>query len=78
ICSTFVSLYNLPPEQKQREGGGWRHNAFCARLKWVYFCTECRERFENIFTERRMHGLETRLKEIEAKHKALAAKVRSK
>jgi hypothetical protein len=77
ICSTFVSLYGLPPEQKQREGGGWRHNAFSRHSKWVYFCPQCRERFENIFSERRMRRLEMRLKRLEQKQKNLSKRLKS-
>ncbi|MBZ5671294.1 MAG: hypothetical protein LAO04_16375 [Acidobacteriia bacterium] len=67
ICGNFASLFDLP-EGHHREGGGWRTNAFLrkGKKKWVYFCRQCRERFENVWPERRMLAAERKLQALAA------------
>lgn len=73
ICGNFSSLYDIPKGQ-HREGGGWRKNAFApGNDRWAYFCKQCRERFENAFTERWLRNLKKKVKRIEERQKDLAA-----
>jgi len=76
ICQNFTSLYDIP-EGVTREGGGWRKNVFSIKSKWTYFCPQCRERFENIFTERRLRNLFKKVKRIEEKQKQLRNQLRA-
>lgn len=76
ICQNFTSLYDIP-EGINREGGGWRKNVFSIKSKWAYFCPQCRERFENAFTERRLHNLFKRVGRMEEKQKQLRNQLRT-
>ncbi len=76
ICQNFTSLYDIP-KGVTREGGGWRKNVFSVKSKWAYFCPQCRERFENVFTERRLRNLFKRLERIEERLKRLRNELRA-
>ena len=75
ICQNFRSLYDIP-QGVHREGGGWRKNVFSVRSKWTYFCPQCRERFENAFTERHLGNLFKKVAALEQKQKQLREQVR--
>jgi len=75
ICQNFTSLYDIP-EGVDREGGGWRKNVFSVRSKWAYFCAQCRERFENAFTKRRLRNLFKRVAGILERQKKLRNQLR--
>ena len=76
ICQNFTSLYDIP-EGVNREGGGWRKNVFSVKSKWTYFCLQCRERFENAFTEKRLHNLFKKVEALEQKQKQLREQLRN-
>jgi hypothetical protein len=76
VCENFTSLYDIP-EGQMREGGGWRQNVFAGRSRWVYFCKQCRERFENAFSERRMVDLVNRIRKLEQRHKLIKGGLRA-
>lgn len=75
ICQNFRSLYDVSKEVR-REGGGWRKNVFSTKNKWAYFCPQCRERFENAFTERHMDNLFRKVVRLEQKQKQLREQLR--
>lgn len=78
LCSirgNSSSLFDIPKGQK-REGGGWRKNVFASEEKWSYFCKRCRERFENLLTERRMNTLKDQVKKLQIRRKALAQRIK--
>jgi hypothetical protein len=75
ICQNFRSLYDIP-KGSHREGGGWRKNVFALRSKWTYFCPQCRERFENAFTERHLGNLFKKVAAAEQKQKQLREQLR--
>lgn len=61
---------------QDREGGGWRKNVFAPGIdRWTYFRKQCRERFENAFTERWMRTSK-KVKRIETRQKQLAVRRR--
>lgn len=77
ICGNYTSLFDIP-EGQNREGGGWRDNVFASpeKPRWTYFCKQCRERFENVFSERRMIEMQRNIARLAEHQKRLRAEVR--
>lgn len=75
ICQNFTNLYDIPKGQN-REGGGWRKNVFATDGRWTYFCNQCRQRFENLFTRRRMLSLEAQVHKLQGKYAVLRNRIK--
>ena len=74
ICRNLSSLFDIPKGQS-REGGEGRKNVFAKKSKWSYFCKQCRERFENLLTERRMERLQNQVRKLQNRCKTLTHRI---
>jgi hypothetical protein len=65
MCHNFASLYDGIPVGEMREGGAYRKNVFATNVRWVYFCKQCRELFENAQSQRKLMSLQHRIEALE-------------
>lgn len=77
ICGSFSQLYDIPKGQ-YREGGGWRRDVFApeGKDKWVYFCKQCRQRFENVSRERHLLRLAVQISALTRGQRRLRQRLR--
>jgi len=75
ICQNYTNVFDIPVGQR-REGGGWRKNVFAKNNRWTYFCKQCRERFENVLTERAILQLRKRVEQVATRQKQLRDQVK--
>ncbi len=77
ICQNFSSLYDGLSEGEMREGGAWRKNVFATQSRWVYFCKQCRTKFENALSLNKLSTLQQRIELLEEKQKFLNKKLKA-
>lgn len=75
ICGSHKYKYDVDPSIRTA-GGGWRNDIFSKGEKWVYFCNECRKKFETPLTERKINYLVSEVEKMKDYVKTLKRELR--